>query len=87
MWSASIYRRLTPWCLQADVFAVIPVPNFYPSHHLTQESFMALVKKPVTSNSSSAAADTGGGGGRASASAARDAEVQRKRARTLAKQQ
>jgi methyl-accepting chemotaxis protein len=45
---------------------------------------MALIKKPVTSTSAPAA-DTAGG--RSSASAARDAEVQRKRARTLAKQQ
>jgi methyl-accepting chemotaxis protein len=48
---------------------------------------MALVKKPVSSNFSSTPADAGGGSGRSSASAARDAEVQRKRARTLAKQQ
>ena len=48
---------------------------------------MALVKKPVASNFSSAVAEAGGGSGRTSASTARDAEVQRKRARTLAKQQ
>jgi methyl-accepting chemotaxis protein len=48
---------------------------------------MAIIKRPVPSNSSTTVADAGGGNGRSSASAARDAEVQRKRARTLAKQQ
>jgi methyl-accepting chemotaxis protein len=46
---------------------------------------MALVKKPVSANSASTA--DAGSSGRSSNSAARDAEVQRKRARTLAKQQ
>jgi methyl-accepting chemotaxis protein len=48
---------------------------------------MALVKKPVSSSSNVTYAETSGGSGRTSANAARDAEVQRKRARTLAKQQ
>jgi methyl-accepting chemotaxis protein len=46
---------------------------------------MALVKKPVINNSVSNA--DASSSGRSSSSAARDAEVQRKRARTLAKQQ
>jgi methyl-accepting chemotaxis protein len=45
---------------------------------------MALVKKSVSNNSATTAEASGG---RSSSSAARDAEVQRKRARTLAKQQ
>jgi methyl-accepting chemotaxis protein len=46
---------------------------------------MALVKKPVSNNTASTS--DAGSPGRSSNSAARDAEVQRKRARTLAKQQ